>query len=121
MDACDSRRCRSPSVARRYAFTRIPVAIAAFLAIAANCAFAADSTSAHRYQLDGAGTIALDTLVQYGGGLHLKATLSPSVPAIGTPLLQSSGRFALTATLAAQSLVCYNDTIFRDDFDGDGF
>jgi hypothetical protein len=124
MDACDSRRCRSPSVARRHTFTRTPVAIAAFVAIfamTANCAVAADPVSAQRYRLDGAGAIALDASVQRSGNLRLEATLSPSVPAIGAPFVQSNGRFALTATLAAQPLVCYSDTIFRDDFDADGF
>lgn len=36
------------------------------------------------------------------------------------PVRQTSARFALTATVSASSLVCYNDTIFRDGFDGTG-
>ena len=40
---------------------------------------------------------------------------------IGQPTLQTGDSFMLTANLAAATLVCYNDTIFRDGFDGDGF
>ena len=42
------------------------------------------------------------------------STLSASQPA------QEGGRFSLTALLSTSSLVCYNDTIFRDGFDGTG-
>jgi len=36
--------------------------------------------------------------------------------------VQEGGGFAMMARLAPASLaVCYSDTIFRDDFDGDGF
>jgi len=53
--------------------------------------------------------------------LRLNAVLTPAAIPAGAPLLQSDGRFALRATLGAASLVCYADTIFRDNFDGDGF
>lgn len=43
----------------------------------------------------------------------VEAELSPA------PGARKPGRFDLVAQLSATS-VCYNDTIFRDDFDGDG-
>jgi len=119
-----SRGKLSPCVSRRRRFTRATISIASFVAIvsiATKGAFATEPASANRYRIDGAGTIALDVPVQRNGSLRLQAALSPSAPTSGAPALQSTGRFALTATLAAQSLVCYNDTIYRDDFDGDGF
>jgi hypothetical protein len=95
-------------------------AIAAFGLFAANYTFAAEPDSAHRYELSGAGELKLDTPVQKSGTLSLKATLTGDHIAYRQPL-QSGVRFALSASLAAASLVCYSDTIFRDDFDGDGF
>jgi len=74
-----------------------------------------------RFELNGAGTLALDSPVQLSGAFRLRAALSPSGIAAETPAIQSNGRFALSASLAAASLVCYSDTIFRDDFDDDGF
>ncbi len=53
--------------------------------------------------------------------MSLKAQLSPLAVSVYKAPLQSNTQFALVATLAASSLVCYSDTIFRDDFDGDGF
>jgi hypothetical protein len=100
---------------------RFAAGFGAIVAIVANCTFATETTTAHRYELAGAGALALDPPVQRSGSLHLKAALSPGVVAIDAPAMQSDGRFALSATFAASSLVCYNDTIFRDDFDADGF
>jgi hypothetical protein len=37
------------------------------------------------------------------------------------PTLQESAGLALMAKLIANPSVCYNDTIFRNDFNGDGF
>jgi hypothetical protein len=72
--------------------------------------------------LAGSGTLSLDQSVQKSGNVQLKAYLTPSDAAISAPpLVQEGGGFALMAGLTAASLVCYNDTIFRDDFDGDGF
>lgn len=119
MGAFALRERRSPRAARWQLCARW---IPAIVAIAANCTFAAESASGRRYELSGAGTLSLDAPLQQRDGLRLRATLSPDAAVIDTLVLQSGGRFALTANLAAQSaLVCYNDTIFRDDFDGDGF
>lgn len=62
------------------------------------------------------------TLVQRGGRFQLSATLSEGTraPAMAAAALEG-GSYTLNAVASASSLVCYNDTIFRDDFDGDGF
>jgi hypothetical protein len=89
-------------------------------AIATNYTFATQSSAVHRLELNGSGSLTLDSPVQHNGPLQLKATLSPGALSNDQPTLQTGNRFALTATLAASSLVCYSDTIFRDDFDADG-
>jgi hypothetical protein len=81
---------------------------------------AVEASSTQRFELSGSGTLTLDAPLQQTGSLRLKAALVPNRVAVERPKL-SAGSFALTATLAASSLVCYNDTIFRNDFDGDGF
>jgi len=88
--------------------------------MAADAAFAADPASTHHYELSGSSSLSLDAPVLRTGSLRLKATLSGAATHAG-PVIQSDARFALSATLGATALVCYNDTIFRDDFDGDGF
>jgi hypothetical protein len=96
-----------------------------FGSIAAFASFAASATSASelpRFRLVGVGTLTLDKPTLKSGNVHLKADLTPSDAAISSaPPAQEGGGYALMANLAAASLVCYNDTIFRDDFDGDGF
>jgi hypothetical protein len=81
-------------------------------------ALAADS--GQRYELTGSGALVLDAPAQGNARFSLKADLSskqrPSIAA--TPL--AGGRFVLSALASSNSLVCYNDTIFRDSFDGTG-
>jgi hypothetical protein len=90
--------------------------------ILANAAFAMDSTSIQRFQLSGTGTLTPDQPVQKSGNIQLKAYLTSKDAALAAlPPVQESSGFALMAKLAAKPSVCYNDTIFRDDFDGDGF
>ena len=63
----------------------------------------------------------LDQTVQRGGDMQIKAYLTPTESGSGTSSsVQESGRFSLNALLSTSSLVCYNDTIFRDGFDGTG-
>lgn len=101
-------------------FNTVAAAFAAFVAIGLNATFATESTAQHRYELSGSATLTLDPPMLQNGGLKLNATLAPS-GSIGTaPAAQSGGSFLMTGILSPQSLVCYNDTIFRDDFDGDG-
>ena len=61
----------------------------------------------------------LDAPLEQAGSLRLKAALTPNHVAV-EKAQQSGGGFSLAATLATAPLACYNDTIFRDDFDGDG-
>ena len=74
-----------------------------------------------RFQLADSGTLRLDQSVEKSRDLQLKAYMSPSDFARPpSSSVQKGDRFVLSATLAASSLVCYNDTIFRDSFDGTG-
>ena len=85
-------------------------------------AFATGASEQSRFQLVGSGTLTLDQPILKSGNVQLKASLTPSDGAISvSQTVQDGGRFSLTALLSTSSLVCYNDTIFRDDFDGDGF
>ena len=119
MDRCAPVVCRSPSAFRHASRARV-VAVA-FVLIAANAAFAAESTVQHRFDLHGTGVLKPAVSAQRNGSLQLKATLSPAGAGNAAPAMQSGGGFQMTAILITSSLVCYNDTIFRDDFDGDGF
>ena len=96
-----------------------------FGVVAACTSFPASAATAPeppRFQLVGSGTLQFDQPVQQTGNVQLKAYLTPSdARNAASPSLQEGGGFALTANLSAASLVCYNDTIFRDDFDADGF
>jgi len=94
--------------------------IVLFAAFAAN-ACRADDVEARRFEISGSGTIAVDALVAANGGLRIDARLSPQTQSKSAAMAQSTGRFVLSGTLAAVATVCYADTIFRDDFDADGF
>jgi hypothetical protein len=75
-----------------------------------------------RFQLSGSGVLQLDAPMQKSGNVQLTARLVPGDARFATLLpVQEGGVFALKASLAAAAMVCYNDTIFRDDFDADGF
>lgn len=75
-----------------------------------------------RYSLSGTGTLRFGTPTQSATGLRLKATLLEKDAALAaSPPVQESGPFALMAAITAAPSVCYSDTIFRDDFDGDGY
>ena len=76
------------------------------------------AAESNRFSLTGTGTLSTGQPAQKNDRWQLKASLSPATP---LPAMQADGRFALAGVLSASSLVCYNDTIFRDDFDGDGF
>jgi hypothetical protein len=74
-----------------------------------------------RYQLEGSGSIVLNPPTQTAGKFGIAATLDGANAASNSPgATWESGRFAMRAALAATVVACYNDTIFRDDFDGDG-
>lgn len=60
--------------------------------------------------------------LQRGGRFELQAEMSVELrqPSVA-PAPLAGGGYVLDAIASTSSLVCYNDTIFRDDFDGDGF
>jgi hypothetical protein len=75
-----------------------------------------------RFQLTGSGVLQLDAPLQKSGNVQLRGRLVPDDATFAaSPPAQEGGVFALKASLAAASMICYNDTIFRDDFDADGF
>ena len=87
---------------------------------AAKYTFAAEPGAA--YAINGTGGLRLDAPAQRGGGLRLRATLTPGRPRTQQPALLAGSRFALSATFGPERPgICYSDTIFRDDFDADGF
>jgi len=93
-------------------------ALAAVAAAVAASAIARESTALPSpYALAGSGALAVPAVPQAAGRFVLRA----GVESTGTASLQQAGgRFALAATASASSLVCYNDTLFRDSFDGSG-
>jgi len=100
----------------------------AWLGVALGCTSAAvsaaGSTSIQSLRLTTrSAALRADPPVQKSATYALRASLmSPDAALAAQPPVQEGGGFALMARLAAASLaVCYNDTIFRDDFDGDGF
>jgi hypothetical protein len=97
------------------------VLCATFSMIAANATFAAESTSVQRFELSGSGTLVLDQPVQKNANLRLKAYMTPKDAVAAIAPVQEGSGFALIASVSNAQSVCYNDTIFRDDFDGDGF
>ncbi len=78
----------------------------------------ADESTAHRFSGSGRGVVARDRVVQSSDRFSLRGYLAD---ASASSHVQSGGTFALSASVTSAANVCYNDTIFRDDFDGDGF
>jgi hypothetical protein len=75
-----------------------------------------------RFALTGSTTRTIGPVAQRSATLTLHGRLEPSDAAqVAAPPVQDGGGFALMAKLIAKASVCYNDTIFRNDFDGDGF
>jgi hypothetical protein len=74
-----------------------------------------------RFSIAGEGQQAVDAPAQSNDRFALKAQLAGPVDASTALSTQAGDRFSLTALLSTSSLVCYNDTIFRDGFDGTGF
>ena len=102
---------------------RSPALLGVLLGCTNAAAFAADSTSIQTLQLTTtAATLRGDLPVQKSATFALRATLTPADAALAAgPPLQEGASFSLTAALTTSTAVCYYDTIFRDDFDGDGF
>jgi hypothetical protein len=110
----DARTAKSAS--------RIMCLLASGIALAASVvAPISNAAQSSRFEIRGSGTLVLDQPVQKSGNVQLKAALVPEeVASSELPKVQAGGGFALNASLAATSMACYNDTIFRDGFDGDG-
>jgi hypothetical protein len=70
-------------------------------------------------RVSGSAVARSDAVVQRNGRFELQATLSNAAPA-STVTVQHDRRFELTALLTATAQACYDDTIFRDAFDGTG-
>jgi hypothetical protein len=80
-----------------------------------------NAAQSSRFEITGSSTLVLDQPVQKSGNVQLKAALVPEEGAISAlSKVQAGGGFSINASLAAASMACYNDTIFRDGFDGDG-
>jgi hypothetical protein len=95
-------------------------AIVLFAAFACDTAIGANVTVGE-FQMSGSGTLRTDQHTVSGGTLSLRATLQSkdAVLAKQSPV-QEGSRFVLVASVTATASVCYNDTIFRDDYDDDG-
>jgi hypothetical protein len=73
------------------------------------------------FQLSGPAELTPAQPVQKGASMELRARIEPGDAAVAAlPPVQEGGGFALIARASVPALVCYNDTIFRNDYDGDG-
>ena len=73
-----------------------------------------------RYSL-GYATLSAAAPPMASGPIELDAALSPVVAPASVPPVQSGLRFTLISGATPSNLVCYSDTVFRNDFDTDGF
>lgn len=89
------------------------------LAILAVAFLLGDTACAAQFSLTGDLHLSQPVAVQTNSRFSLRAGLSASSQTTVADV-QHGMRFTLFAALTSASLVCYNDTIFRDDFDGDG-
>jgi len=110
---------RGGSLVPRRCLLAMTICVAACWAQAGRCAAA---TPAQRFVGSGNAQITLDMSAQRGGAFVLRGTLDePDAALKASPPVQESAGYALIAKLAPKPSVCSNDTIFRNDFDGDGF
>ncbi|HMM56255.1 MAG: hypothetical protein DYH18_01910 [Xanthomonadales bacterium PRO7] len=87
--------------------------------ILATAVLAGSSAFAAQFSLSGTARLSQDAPAQTNSRYSLRAQLTAA--ATSGAAAQSGARYTLFATLTTTSLACHNDTIFRDDFDGDGF
>ena len=101
---------------------RLLALLGAALGCASSAVSAADSTSIQTLRLTTrSAALRADPPAQKSGTFALRASLLPQDAAVAaSPPVQEGGGFVVLARLAAVASVCYSDTIFRDDFDGDG-
>ena len=86
----------------------------------ANAATAAESTTSHRFTLTGSAVLTHDQAALSDGTLSMRGYLMSKDAPSTAAIVRDGGRFSIMAKVVAVAQVCYNDTIFRDDFDGDG-
>jgi len=80
----------------------------------------AHAEQAQRFTLTGTASVSRDQSVLSDGKLSLRGYLQSRDAPSRAAIVQDGGRFTIMAKTVAVAQVCYNDTIFRDDFDGDG-
>ncbi|MDR3385877.1 MAG: hypothetical protein P4L92_02395 [Rudaea sp.] len=121
---CDSTERNGPRAGSR---TYVPLSqtvstfVGSVALLACLVASAASASEPSRFHLVGTGTLSLDQAVLKSGNVQIRAYLTPSNATMSAlPPVQEGAGFALIASLATASTACYNDTIFRDGFDGDG-
>jgi hypothetical protein len=88
-----------------------------FAGAAIQPAFATDD---HRFSLHGSAALSRDPPPLIKDAFALRGYLTSNDAPSTAAIVQGTGRFAVMGSLVALAQVCYNDTIFRDDFDGDG-
>ena len=82
----------------------------------------APAHAADRFALTATARVEPGAQTQRGGRFALRGTLSsPAAAPAQAAAALAGGGYVMNAIASASSLVCYDDTIFRDDFDGDGF
>ena len=79
-----------------------------------------DGTSDKRFSGYGSGTLTREPATLNDSNFSIRASLLSKESPSTAPIVQENGQFSVMANLVATNQVCYNDTIFRDDFDGDG-
>jgi hypothetical protein len=84
-------------------------------------AHAVETSAPVRFSMTGSGALSRAPAILDGGHLSLRGYLQSNDGASTAAIVQDGGRFTIMAKALAVAQVCYNDTIFRDDFDGDGF
>lgn len=96
---------------------RLPALIAGCLLAQAA---ATAGTDASRFALGGTAWLTPDAPPQRSARFRLQADFAPAQVPAQAPWAQTGGAFALVAYAGSVATACYNDTIFRDDFDADG-
>lgn len=94
----------------------------ALILVAVAVARAANASAGERFQLSADGMLHATGPTLENSRFQLFGTFATETPGpYPAPDTLAGGRFALNAIASSNSLVCYNDTIFRDGFDGNGF
>lgn len=99
---------------------RLPLLLCCAIATGTILPAGAAIASTPRFALSGSATLVPDAPVQRATGWRLTAKLTPVAGPAQAPSAQLGGGFTLVAYADSVATACYNDTIFRDDFDGDG-